>query len=201
MAWFGLPDGLRLGLRPIHPDDREALVEGFGAMSEYSRYHRFLTPMARLSPRQAEYLTALDQVNHFAWGAGVRDDTGGIRGIGVARYVRDGGEPDQAEIAVAVADAYQGRGIGTLLVQALAVVAQSHGIVHLVGYMLGANTPMIRIFERMGAALSGDAPGVLRADMPLRPELCGLDRPACRELVRIADRAAHPSAQHRDPPD
>ena len=43
VVWFDMPDGLRVGLRPIHPDDREALMEGFASLSEDSRYHRFLT--------------------------------------------------------------------------------------------------------------------------------------------------------------
>jgi RimJ/RimL family protein N-acetyltransferase len=200
VVWFVLPDGGEVGLRPIHAEDREALVEGFRALSEDSRYRRFLTPMARLSTKQARYLTELDQVNHFAWGVGIRDEDGSLRGIGVARYVRTTDDPAVAEIALAIADEHQGRGIGSLLVQALAVVAYSHGIDRLVGLTLGDNRPMMRILERLGGRPSVHSPGVVRMEAVLHQETCRLGEAACRELVRVADRAAHPSAMHRDPP-
>jgi RimJ/RimL family protein N-acetyltransferase len=199
IVWFEMPDGLRVGLRPIHPDDREALIEGFQALSEDSRYHRFLTPMPRLSDRQARYLTELDLINHFAWGIGIRDADGEIRGIGVARYVRDAADPSAAEIAVAITDEYQGLGLGSLLVRALAVVAETHGVRHLTGYMLGSNRPMVRIFERIGARMHTAGPGLLRGEAALGDQvLCNLGDEACAELIRVADRAAHPSAQDRN---
>jgi len=201
MVWFEMPDGLRVGLRPIHPDDREALTEGFRNLSEDSRYHRFLSPMARLTDRHAGYLTELDQVDHFAWGIGIRAGDGAIQGIGVARYVRDPENPTTAEIAVAIADDYQGLGIGSLLVRALVVVADTHGIERITGYLLGENRPMIRIFEGIGAQFAPSGPGVMEAATVLATRtLCNLGDDACKELIRVADRAAHPSAQHRDLP-
>jgi acetyltransferase len=202
IVWFDLENGLRVGLRPIHPADREALVEGFQALSEDSRYHRFLTPMARLSDRQARYLTELDQINHFAWGVGIRAEDGSIHGIGVARYVRDSEHPATAEIAVAIADEYQGMGIGSLLVRALGVVATTHGVERIIGFMLGENRAMARIFEGIGGRLSVAGPGLVRAEAVLSlPTICDLGDEACEELIRVADRAAHPSAQHRSHPD
>lgn len=201
IVWFEMPGGLRVGLRPIHPDDREALTEGFRNLSEDSRYHRFLTPMATLSDRYAAYLTELDQINHFAWGIGIRSGDGTIQGIGVARYVRDPGDPTTAEIAVAIADEYQGLGIGSLLVRALVVVADTHGIERITGYLLGENRPMVRIFEGIGAQFTASGPGVMEAAATLSTRtLCNLGDDACVELIRVADRAAHPSAQHRDHP-
>jgi RimJ/RimL family protein N-acetyltransferase len=199
IVWFEMPNGLRVGLRPIHPDDREALVEGFRALSDDSRYQRFLTPMPRLTDHQAKYLTELDQINHFAWGIGIRDADGAVEGIGVARYVRDTADPSAAEIAVAISDEYQGLGLGSLLVRALAVVAETHGVACLTGYMLGSNRPMIRIFERIGARTHAAGPGLVRAEAVLGDRLlCNLGDEACAELIRVADRAAHPSAQHRN---
>jgi len=201
IVWFELSDGLRVGLRPIHPDDREALAEGFRNLSEDSRYHRFLTPMARLSDRQAAYLTELDLIDHFAWGIGIRTGNGSIQGIGVARYVRDPENPATAEIAVAIADEYQDLGIGSLLVRALVVVADTHGIERITGYLLGENRAMIRIFKGIGARFRAGGTGVIEADAALEARtLCNLGDDACVELIRVADRAAHPSAQYRDPP-
>ncbi len=201
IVWFEMADGLRVGLRPIHPDDREALAEGFRNLSEDSRYHRFLAPMARLSDRHAAYLTELDQINHFAWGIGIRAGDGTVQGIGVARYVRDPGNPTTAEIAVAISDEYQGLGIGSLLVRALVVVADTHGVERITGYLLGENRPMVRIFEGIGAQFTAIGPGVMEAAAILGTRtLCNLGDDACVELIRVADRAAHPSAQHRDDP-
>lgn len=202
IVWFEMADGFQAGLRPIHPEDREALMEGFSALSSDSRYQRFLSPMPRLSERQARYLTDLDQVNHFAWGIGIRDQDGAIKGIGVARYVRDTSDPGAAEVAVAITDRYQGRGLGNLVVRALAVVAATHGIDRLTGVMLRDNRAMIRIFERLGARFEPAGPGLIEADALLhRDTLCTLGDDACTELIRIADRAAHPSASGGDPAD
>ncbi|MCJ7725554.1 MAG: GNAT family N-acetyltransferase [Acidimicrobiia bacterium] len=197
--WFEMTDGLQVGLRPIHPDDREALIEGFQALSSDSRYHRFLSPMPRLSDRQARYLTNLDQVNHFAWGIGIRDDAGAIQGIGVARYVRDAADPGAAEVAVAITDRFQGLGLGSLLVRVLAVVAASHGVVRLTGVMLAENRAMVRIFEGIGARLGSAGPGLVKADAALHDDtVCTLGEQACAELIRVADRAAHPSVDPGD---
>lgn len=194
VVWFSLDDGSAVGLRPIHPHDREQLLEGFAGLSEQSRFHRFLAPMAKLTEQQASYLTELDQVDHFAWGAGI-PESGELRGIGVARYVRHQDDPEAAEIAVAVTDAYQGRGLGSLLVAALALVAAGHGIEVVTGFMHDENRAIVRIFERLGAAFERSAPGVVHARARLTAATpCPLDPEACRELIRIADRAAHPSA-------
>jgi RimJ/RimL family protein N-acetyltransferase len=201
IAWFDLTDRLRVGLRPIHPDDREQLLEGFAALSEESRYHRFLTPVPRLTARQAAYLTELDQVNHFAWGAGIPKGHE-LRGIGVARYVRATGDPASAELAVAVTDDYQGVGLGSLLVTAITVVATSHRIERITGYMHAENRPMIKIFERLDARFDRESPGVVFAEATLASETPPqIPEAACTELIRIADRAAHPSALQRDRPE
>jgi RimJ/RimL family protein N-acetyltransferase len=201
IVWLAMPGGLEVGLRPVHPEDRDLLMEGFAALSEESRYHRFLTPMPRLTDRQARYLTELDQVNHFAWAIGVPDDGSGVRGVGIARYVRDRDDPATAEIAVAITDAYQGLGLGRLLVRALALVASTHGIERLVGTMLGANRPMVRIFEGLGATIKGEGLGLVRAEAALDADrLCDLDADTCAALLAVAARAAHPGELRREPP-
>ena len=196
-----MPDGAQVGLRPVHPADRELLMEGFAALSEDSRYHRFLTPMSRLSERQARYLTELDQVNHFAWAIGVPDDEGGILGVGVARYVRDRDDPAAAEIAVAITDDHQGRGLGGLLMRALGTVAACHGIERIYGFMHTENRPMIRIFLSLGGEVHAAGTGLARAEVRLDPGVCDLGAEICEALIGAADRAAHPSAGGGDPPD
>ena len=201
IVWLELADGRPVGLRPVHPEDRDLLKEGFAALSEDSRYHRFLTPMARLTDRQARYLTELDQINHFAWAIGIPDGEGGVRGVGIARYVREHDDPACAEIAVAITDDHQGLGLGRLLVRALALVARTHGIERLTGTMHGENHPMVQIFRGLGAVIRAAGRGLVRAEAPLDDEeICDLGREACDALIAAADRAAHPSDLHREPP-
>ena len=82
-----LRDGAQVDVRPVEPEDRAALAEGFERLSPESRYRRFFGPMPRLSDRDLDYLTRVDHHDHEALVA-VDALTGD--GIGVARYVRDG---------------------------------------------------------------------------------------------------------------
>lgn len=194
LVWFAGGADLIIGLRPIHPDDKSALLEGFERLSDESRYQRFLAPMERLTARQVRYLTEIDQVNHFAWAAGIRDEEGEEIGVGVARYVRDPDDPSSAETAVAVADDFQRRGIGTLLVEALLLVAGERKIRDVTAFMLAENAPAIRIFERLGSTIAPDSPGVLRARLDLPPPAgLTIDPKGREELIWVADIAAHPS--------
>jgi RimJ/RimL family protein N-acetyltransferase len=194
LVWFEDGSGLTLGLRPIHPDDKSALLAGFERLSDESRYQRFLAPMERLTARQVRYLTEIDQVNHFAWAAGIRSDDGSEIGIGVARYVRDPNDPGAAEIAVVVADDHQRRGIGTLLVESLVLVAAERDILQITAFMFAENAAAVRIFERLGSVIAPDSPGVLRAHLELPPPGgTSIDPDGRDELLWVACIAAHPS--------
>ena len=189
VVWFEV-GGDRIALRPIHADDKDALLEGFMGMSDQSRYQRFLAPIDRLSPKQVIYLTEIDQINHFAWVAGSVGPDGELHGLGVARYVRSP-DGDDAELAIAVADPAQGRGIGTLLVAALVEVAAARSIREIYGLLLAENEPMQRLFRGLGATFRRESPGVLRATVAL-PATTSLEPVAIEALVRVADDAATP---------
>src|SRR5207342_1997238 len=94
-------------------------------LSPESRRLRFLRRKDELTPAELRYFTDVDHHDHEALGA--LDHTGG-RGVGVARYVRDAGDPQAAEIAVTVADDWQGRGLGTELLAQLTRRARCEGI-------------------------------------------------------------------------
>ncbi|NQV06561.1 GNAT family N-acetyltransferase [bacterium] len=193
VVWLSL-DGFPVGLRPIHPDDKSALIEGFGRLSEQTRYQRFLAPMNSLSSRQIRYLTEIDHVNHFAWVAGTRSEDGAIKGMGVARFVRLAADPDVADFAVVVADDSQDRGVGTLLVHALTAVAHDHGIVRLTALALGENRRMVSILERIGGSFTPESPGVLASQVPL-PAPIDLDDETRDALIWVSKIAAHPSGR------
>jgi RimJ/RimL family protein N-acetyltransferase len=139
-----LRDGSSLQLRPIDASDRELLAQGFERLSPQSRYRRFFSPVAHLSKRQLDYLTDVDHHDHEALVA-VDPDKGGL--VGVARYVRT--EPGIAEPAIVVSDDWQGRGLGSLLLDALADRAREEGVECFVAPILAENRGAIRLFERL----------------------------------------------------
>jgi GNAT superfamily N-acetyltransferase len=162
---FTLRDGTPVLVRPIRPEDKALLQQGVAQLSEVSRYRRFMRALTELSDSQLEYLTEIDYVNHMAWGALDLSETPS-RGAGVARYVRSEDDPTKAEVAVTVADAYQGRGLGTLLLGVLAQSATQHGIRTFIAYVLHENAPMMRIFFDLGGQAETDG-DVLRVEVPV----------------------------------
>jgi RimJ/RimL family protein N-acetyltransferase len=139
-----LRDGSEVRVRPISPDDRELLGSAFDALSDRSRYLRFQAPMAELSDRQLAYLTAVDHHDHEALIALDPDE----QIVGVARFVRVQGE--QAECAITVADQWQGRGLGTELLDRLVDRAHEEGVERFSAVVLAENSEAIRLLERLG---------------------------------------------------
>lgn len=181
-----LAGGTRIRLRPIVPEDKEAIRAGFERMSPESRYRRFMSPMDELSPEMLRHLTEIDYVDHFAWAAFDLDRTG-EPGVGVARYVRVPGEPEVAEAAVTVIDEYQGRGIGTLLLQALGAVALENGIKRFRGYVLEENEAIRDLLQGSGATMTHDGPGLMAVEVELPgPDDDITDSPAYLALSALA---------------
>jgi L-amino acid N-acyltransferase YncA len=110
-------------IQPLRHGDVAAVTELFDAMSPRSRRHRFLSPMPRLTTKMLTYLVDVDGVRHIAVAARV-----GARCVGIARAFVVRGNPCVAEVAVAVADAHQGRGLGRRLMDALSNEARALGI-------------------------------------------------------------------------
>ncbi|HZC99519.1 MAG TPA: N-acetyltransferase [Actinomycetes bacterium] len=116
---IALGDGSTILVRPILPQDKQRLREGFARLSRASRYRRLMTPLEHLSDTQVRYLTEIDYVHHMAWVA--LDPTQPTQpGLGVARYIRLPDDPTTAEAAVTVIDEQQGNGIGTILLTRMA---------------------------------------------------------------------------------
>jgi GNAT superfamily N-acetyltransferase len=138
---------MELEIRPIEPGDKAALVAAFDQSSDEAIYRRFLNPHGRLTGSELRYLTEVDHRDHEALMA---VDPGSGGSVGVARYVRDHERPERAEIAVAVLETWQGRGVGKALLHRLAARAQDEGITELTGLMLSDNRPMRRLLAGLG---------------------------------------------------
>ena len=140
-----LRDGARIVIRSVEPDDAEQLKAGFERLGAVSRYRRFLTPIDHLSPRQLSYLTHVDHASHEAIAA--LDAVTG-EGIGIARYLRDPDDAGLAEVAVTVADTWQGRGVGTALFERLSARARAAGIERITARMIVGNDAARRMIAR-----------------------------------------------------
>ena len=160
-----LRDGSTLRLRPPASDDGDALVRFFAELSDqslYLRFHGHPSVDARLVAQDLEP----DWVERGALlGAVAADD--GERVVALASYVRLR-ERDVAEVAFAVADSYQGRGIGTRLLEQLAARAAEHGIVRFVAEVIAENQPMLRVFAEAGFSVSRTrSGGVVEVTFPI----------------------------------
>ncbi len=140
-----LRDGSRITIRPIGPDDRQDLAEGFERLSPETRYRRFFSPVPELRERDLDYLTQIDHRDHEALVA-IDDATG--EGVGVARYVRISG--GVAEPAVVVVDDWQGRGVGAALLSSLVDRAREEGVTRFQAPVLATNNQAIRALEKLG---------------------------------------------------
>jgi CRP-like cAMP-binding protein len=152
---FRVRGGTELSLRPVLPGDSERTVHGHVHFSSETLYRRFMTPRVP-SPALLDYLFQVDYVDHFVWVV-----TDGGDPVADARFVRDQHDPTLAEIAFTVADAYQGRGIGTFLFGALAIAARVGGVEKFSGRMLSDNLPMRAMMDRFGASWRRDDVGVV----------------------------------------
>jgi RimJ/RimL family protein N-acetyltransferase len=139
-------------IRPIEPQDKDALARGFDRLSERSRYRRFLSPRGPLTDAELRYFTEVDHHDHEALVA-VDPETG--EGVGVARFIRSLEDRRIAELAVAVADDWQGRGVGTLLTAELAKRARDEGITCFTALALAENDAMLGLLEELGKVRAG----------------------------------------------
>lgn len=178
-----LRDGSRVRIRQGHSSDKDLLRRGFEGLSPESRYRRFLVPMPKLTENVVNYLTEIDHHHHEAMIA-VDEQTG--EGVGVARYVRDIDHPEFAEVAVTVVDDWQGRGLGTVLLEVLSARARDEGIEAFTALMLATNREMLDLLRHLDdVEVIAREPGRVEVQVPLAD--VGLT-PALRKLLRITAR-------------
>lgn len=144
-----LRDGTKVRLRPIVPEDEPLLHEAVASMSERSVYFRFFSPLKRMSDALAHRLAVVDYSDRFALVATLSKPSGQERIVGVARYDRARGT-DVAEVALAVIDEFQRRGLGRVLLVELTKVARRHGIRIFTLIVLPENREMLGLLRKMG---------------------------------------------------
>jgi RimJ/RimL family protein N-acetyltransferase len=145
--WEPLPmtDGAAVELRPLERGDTGAVLEIFAGLGARSRRLRFLTAKPRLTSADLRQLTAVDHHDHVAI---LAFSTAQDRPIGVARFVRERDHPESADVAVAVVDDWQDRGIGTMLTSALVRRALEVGLRRFTMVMAPHNEGAVRLLHR-----------------------------------------------------
>ena len=138
-----LRDGSVAHVRPIRPEDADGVRRFHAGQSAESIYLRFFAPLKQLSDRDVARFTEVDYHERVALVATVRDEI-----IGIARYDRI--DATTAEVAFNISDAYQGRGVGSVLLEHLAAIAQEEGVRRFVADVLPQNRKMISVFTEAG---------------------------------------------------
>jgi len=163
-----LRDGSTMHIRPIRPTDADALQQFHRGQSAQSTYFRFFAPMERLSDRDLDRFTHVDHHQRVALvlvqRAGDREHI-----LAVGRFDLLEPDGDVAEVALNVADAAQGRGLGSILLEHLAAAGRELGLRKFVADVLPSNNRMLRVFSDAGYdATQSYADGVVEVAVPLR---------------------------------
>jgi len=180
-----LRDGASVEIRAIDSGDHASLVSLFERMSPTSIRHRFFGAKRELTEADLKFLSG-DGTSHVVIGAVVRRG-GRETFLGVGRYVMLPEHPGMAEVAFEVADAEQGRGIGTLLLDHLARIARARDLTMFRAEVERDNLQMLEVFARSGFAIrESSMEGICHVDIPIADSERFLAAAAARERIAAA---------------
>ena len=142
-----LRDGSAIEIRALHPADQQEMLAAVGRTSIESLQRRFFVPKRHFSDKELDFFMNVDFKNHVALVAEI--DANSRRTIvGGGRFIMV--QPGQAEMAFAVVDPYQGKGIGAILMRHLIAIAHDIGLKELIAEVLPENAAMLKLFGRFG---------------------------------------------------
>ncbi|MGZ8442428.1 MAG: bifunctional acetate--CoA ligase family protein/GNAT family N-acetyltransferase [Candidatus Binatia bacterium] len=190
-----LRDGTTASIRVAHSNDEAAMTQFFASLSNESRRHRFFSQVVPDGKLVSSFCDASDPRKRLT--LIVTQLTGGVeRVIAVGTYMAR--DATAAEIGLAVADACQGKGIGTLMLERLALIAAANGIRHFWAMTMFENQQMLDVFRESGFDCRTKTDrGVVEIDLSLVPSAASV---AHAELCdRVATAASlrpffHPNA-------
>ena len=150
-----LKDGTKVTLRPLRPEDADMVQAFVRNLSDESRYNRFMSSIKQLSQQVLVRFTQLDYDREMALALVYTNENGNEEVLGMSRYVTD---PDMevCEFAISIADKWQGRGVGTILMQKLFDVASQQGLSTMRGEVLTSNSGMLQLMKKLGFKLKKD---------------------------------------------
>jgi acetyltransferase len=158
-------DGERVTIRPVLPRDRDLIAAFFHGLSAEARCNRFLHPVSEPSSGLLRQLVEVDHRDHVALVAEIFGD-GGKAVIAEARYVR-AADPFAAEISLAVAQSWQGKGLAEFLLVTLGCRAAAAGLRSIIGETFAANEKALSLARKLGFAMCSEARGIVRLERRL----------------------------------
>ncbi|MEM4188690.1 MAG: GNAT family N-acetyltransferase, partial [Candidatus Hadarchaeum sp.] len=152
-----LKDGTEVLLRPIRPEDEKIEYEFIKGLSEETSRFRFFRIIKELSHEDLVRFCNIDYDREMAIIAEITE--GGVKKeIGVARLITEPGKK-RGEFAIVLADKYQGKGLGTKLMDMLIEIAQEKGLESIYGIIMRENKKMIRLAQKMGFTIRSSEEG------------------------------------------
>lgn len=148
VSQWQLADGTDVTIRPVRSEDAEIIQAFVRAMSDESRYFRFMDTMRELNQSMLSRFTQIDYDREMALIA-TMEERGQEIMLGVARYIINP-DGESCEFATAVADSWQGRGIGQKLMRLLMDVARDKGLRVMESEVLARNAGMLELAEALG---------------------------------------------------
>jgi RimJ/RimL family protein N-acetyltransferase len=167
-----LRDGREVLISRLTPADAPLLADAFARLSQESRRLRFLGPKTSLSSAELRYLTEVDGHTHEALCA-IDPATG--RGVAIGRFVRDHDDPERAEVAITVADDWQGRGLGKIMLSRLVDRAREERIRSFTALVSTDNRGMQALLRRVSppASVRHIGSGIAEYEIELAPKGLG----------------------------
>jgi len=164
-------DGTPVEIRALCPSDREEMQRTLGRMSMDSIVHRFFSPRAGFSDAEVARFVDVDFIGHVALVA-IAD--GQI--VGGCRYIVL--SPGRAEMACAVEDRWQGRGLGSVLLRHLGAIARDAGIREVIAEVMPGNQGMLRLLRSSGLpTISERDPDAVHVTLALGDAAAARSRP------------------------
>jgi acetyltransferase len=147
-------DGRRIFIRPVKPEDAALFKALFKTLSPTTIYYRFFGSLKELKPEMLARFTQIDYDREVALVA-IDEDSETDTMLGVARII---GDPDgkTGEFAVLVGDAWQGKGIGSSLLEKCLSIAEKHGFETITGIVLHENKNMLALGKKLGFEIKKD---------------------------------------------
>lgn len=152
-----LKDGTEVILRPIRPEDEQIEYEFIKGLSEETSRFRFFRVIKDLSHEDLVRFCNIDYDREMAIIAELREGDK-KKEIGVARLITEPGKK-RGEFAIVLADKYQGKGLGTKLMDMLIEIAQEKGLESIYGIIMRENKKMLRLAQKMGFTIKPSEEG------------------------------------------
>jgi acetyltransferase len=171
---FMLDDGRTVCVRRLRASDRTKHAAAVAGLSARSRYLRFAAPISSISGPLLDQMMCVDDARHVAYAALTPNET---TIIGVARFVA-GETPGVAEVAIAVADDWQGHRLGFELLERVVEHAEAAGLERLIPPALSENRGAGRLASAIRFSGSGQAGIETEYEMPLGPTARGHSVPS-----------------------